>query len=64
MFHENTELFPSGDSYDISPVKNDPTERIPIVLVGITTRNQFGWGEVVKDDQATLYLESSEQCQI
>ena len=50
MFHENTELFPSGDSYDISPVKNDPTERIPIVLVGITTRNQLVWVEVTKED--------------
>ena len=50
MFHENIELFPSGDSYDISPGNNEPTERITLVLVGIPIRNQLGWVEVAKED--------------
>ena len=50
MFHENTELFPSGDSYDISPVNNEPTKRIMIVLVGIPILNQLGWDKVAKED--------------
>ena len=50
IYHENTELFPSGDSYDISPGKNDPTKHIKIVLVGIPIRNQLGWVEVAKED--------------
>ena len=32
MFHENKYMFPSGDSYDISPVNNDPTKRITLIL--------------------------------
>ena len=44
-FNENTELLPSGDSYD-----NDPTERIPLVIVGITIRKKLGWMEVAKED--------------
>ena len=50
MFLENTELFPYGDSYDISPGNNDPTERIKLVLVGITIINQLVWVEVLKED--------------
>ena len=50
MFHENTELFPSGDSYDISPGNNDPTNRITLVLVGVPILNQLVWLEVVKED--------------
>ena len=46
MFHENTELLPSGDSYDLSLGYNDPTERITPVLVGINVRNQLFWVEV------------------
>ena len=42
MFHENTELFPSGDSYDISPGNNEPTKHITLVLVVIPTINQLG----------------------
>ena len=49
MFHENTELFPSGDSYDISLGDNDPTERITLVLVGIPISNQHLWVEVAKE---------------
>ena len=50
MFHENTELFPSGDSYEIYTGNNDPTERITLVLFGITIKNQLGWVEVAKED--------------
>ena len=50
MFHENTELFPSGDSYDISLRNKDPTKRIMLVLVGIPIRNQIFWLEVSKED--------------
>ena len=50
MFHENIELFPSGDFYDISPGNNDPTKRLTIFLVGIPVRNQLGWVKVAKED--------------
>ena len=43
IFHENTELFLSGDSYDISPGNNDPAERINLVRVGIPISNQIFW---------------------
>ena len=49
-FHENTELFPSGDSYDISLGNNEPTKRTTLVLVGIPIRNQLGWVEVEKEE--------------
>ena len=42
MPHENTELLPSGDSYDLSPDNNDPTEGITLVSFGIHIRNQLG----------------------
>ena len=48
MFHENAELFPSGDSYDISLGNNETTERIMLVLVGIPIINQLGWVKVDK----------------
>ena len=48
IFHENIDLFPSEDSYDISLGDNNPTERITLFLVGIPIRNQLGWLEVVK----------------
>ena len=50
MNHKNTELFPSGDSYDISPGNNESTERITIVRVKIPIRNHLGWVEVAKED--------------
>ena len=34
-FHENAELVPPGDSYDIHIGNYDPTEGITIFLVGI-----------------------------
>ena len=43
MFHENTELLGSGDSYDLSLVNSYPTERIMLDLVGIPVINQLGW---------------------
>ena len=49
-FNENTELIPSGKSYDLYPDNNDPTDGIMLVLVGITLRNQLGWVEVYNGD--------------
>ena len=50
MFHDNTELLPSGDWYDLSPGNNDPTKHITLLLVGSSIRNQLVWMEVVKED--------------
>ena len=49
-FHENTELLPSGDFYDLYTGNNDPTEHITIILVGITIINQPDLVEVAKED--------------
>ena len=50
MFHENTELLPSGNFYKISPGNNYTTKRITLVLVVITFRTQLYWVEAVKED--------------
>ena len=50
MFHENTELLPSGDYYDLYTVNNDPTKHIMLVLVGIPIINQPNLVEVAKKD--------------
>ena len=50
MFHENTELLPSGDCYDLYPGNSDPNERIALVFVGIPVRNQLGYEEVSNED--------------
>ena len=50
MFHENTELLPSGDCYDLSPGNNESTEHIMIVHVGKSFRNQPNLVEVAKED--------------
>ena len=50
MFHENTELFPSGDSYDISTGNNETTKKITLVLVGIPTTNKVLLLEVDKEN--------------
>ena len=50
MFHESAEVFPSGDSYDISPGNNDTPEHITLVLVVIPTRKQLVWVEAAKED--------------
>ena len=49
-FHENTKLFPSGDSYNIYLCNNDPTKCITVILVGVPIRNQLGWVEVAKEE--------------
>ena len=48
IFHENTELLPSGDCYDLSSGNNEPTENILLVLVGIPVRKQPELVEVSK----------------
>ena len=50
MFHENTELLPSSDCYDLYTGNNDPTKHITLVLVGIPVRNQPDLVEVTKED--------------
>ena len=50
MFHENMELSPSGDSYDIYPGNNEPTQRIPLVLVVIPIINKLFWMGVAKEE--------------
>ena len=50
MFHENTEMFPSGDSYGISPGNTDPTDYIILFLVGVPIKNQLGWVNHVKEE--------------
>ena len=46
MFHYNKVILPSSESYDLSPVNNDPNKRITPVLFGIPVRNQIGRVEV------------------
>ena len=43
VFHENKELLPSGDCYDLSMGNNDTTKHIMIFLVGISVINKLGW---------------------
>ena len=52
IFHENTELLPFGNCYDLSSGNNDPTEHIMLVLVGIPVRNKPELVEVAKEDWA------------
>ena len=52
MFHENTELLPSVDCYDLYPGNNDPTDQITLVLLGISVQNQPDWVESAKEDRA------------
>ena len=54
MFHENTELLPSVDCYDLYPGNNKPIEHITIVLVGIPVRNYPDWVEVYQNDFAKI----------
>ena len=48
MFHENVEIIPSVDYYDLYPCNYDPTEHITLLLVGIPVINQPDFVEVVK----------------
>ena len=47
MFHENTELLPSDDSYEISMGDDNINEGITTFLVGISINNQLVWVKVV-----------------
>ena len=38
---ENTDMLPSGDSYDLSMGNIDPAECITVVIVGIIVRNHL-----------------------
>ena len=49
-FHENIELLPSGDCYDLSPGNNAPIEHIIIALVGTPVKNQPDLVKVAKED--------------
>ena len=51
MFHENTELLPSGDSSDIYLGNNETTKRITLVIVGAPVRNKLGRVKVDKEDR-------------
>ena len=46
MFHENTELLPYGDCYELSPGNNDPTEYIMIIIDGIPISKKHVWVDV------------------
>ena len=48
-FHENTEILPYGDCYDLSPGNNDPTKHITFLLVVIYVINQPDLVEVAKE---------------
>ena len=62
MFHEDTELLPFGESYDLFIGNNDPTERITLALFRITVRNKLGWVEEAKEDQEWVTNASSLFC--
>ena len=49
-FHENKELLPFGDCFDVFPGNNDPTNHIMHVLFVISVGNQRVWVEVAKED--------------
>ena len=48
VLHENTELLPSGYSYELYPGNNDTTVVIMLVLVWIPVNNKLGLAEVAK----------------
>ena len=50
LLREKTELFPSGDSYDISLGNNDPNEHITLVFVVISFNNQLEWMDLANED--------------
>ena len=50
VFHENTKLLPSSDSYELYPGNNYPSEVITIILVGIPVRKKIDWVKVSKED--------------
>ena len=50
MFHENTELLPSVDCYDLYLGNNETTNNITLVRFVIPVQNQHDWVEVGKED--------------
>ena len=52
MAHENTELIPSGDCYDLSRGNYDTNKHATPVLFGKPVINQLGWVDIVKEDLA------------
>ena len=50
MFHENIELLPAGEYYDLSPGNNNLNKHITLVLVGKRVSNKLGWFEVTNLD--------------
>ena len=50
MFHENTEILPYVDCFDLYPGNNEPTKHITLVLVGIPARNKLDRVESAKED--------------
>ena len=50
IIFQEKELLPSGDSPELSPGNNNPTEFITLVLVGLPFRNQIGRAEVANED--------------
>ena len=50
LFHENTELFPSVECYDLYPGDNEPTKHIMDFFAGTPVRNKPDWVELAKVD--------------
>ena len=49
VFHENTELLPPGDSYELSPGKYYPTDGTIFFIVGVSIINQLVWVELANE---------------
>ena len=49
-FNKYTDMIPHGDSSNLSPCNNDPSEVITPVIFVINFINQLGWVEVMKED--------------
>ena len=50
MFHENIELLPLADCYELSTGNNESTKHITLVLVRISIINKLEWVLVAKWD--------------
>ena len=46
LTHENTELIPSVEYYDLYPTNYEPTEHIKLVIFGVPVINKPDWVEV------------------
>ena len=49
MFHDNSELLPYSESYELSMCNIDPADCITLALVGIPIRKQLCWVKVAKE---------------